>query len=455
LGFIFCRKLNPIFVPVLNVHQIESSMDRKLDQLYQVYKEHPAIQTDSRKVEPGSIFFALRGERFDGNKFAEDAVKNGAVLAVVDDPLFEGKYDYLVVEDTLGTLQLLANHHRKQLKTTIISITGSNGKTTTKELTAKVLGTRYRTYATVGNLNNHIGVPLTLLSLTEETEFAVVEMGANHQGEIALLSNIAGPDFGLITNVGRAHLEGFGGFEGVIKGKTELYEFIRRNKGKIFINNDNDILTGIANGIDMITYGAGKDVFCRGRMNQSFPYVELMVESKGKSIVLKTSLTGAYNFENILAAACIGLFFGIDPANIKQAIESYIPQNFRSQIIKTGKNTLIMDAYNANPTSMKAALENFDSSSYENKLLVLGEMLELGEDSRMEHETLVSYVKELGFYEAYYIGKSFSGLVVPDDHYFAATSDFVNYLNLNKIEGRTILIKGSRGNALENLLSYF
>ena len=422
--------------------------------LYQAFQKASGVTTDSRQVKPGQIFFALKGEHFDGNAYADQALVKGASLVVVDDPDLSGREHHFFVDDSLVALQSLARHHRKQLSATFIGITGSNGKTTTKELFHRVLSKKFKTAATAGNLNNHIGVPLTILSLPANTEMAIIEMGANHQGEIAILCDIAMPEYGLITNIGKAHLEGFGGFEGVIRAKTELYAFIRKTHGKIFINGDNDLLTGKAQKTEKIVYGGNPRFFSSGKLTKSFPYVKAEIKSDSEKIQIDSKLTGSYNFENILAAACAAFYFEIEAYKIKEAIESYVPDNNRSQVIQTPLNLVILDAYNANPTSMYAAIFNFLESGYRDKVVILGEMLELGEDSANEHQNLIHYLKGQPLDEIYLIGRAFADIVPAGATHFELAEKCVDYFRSKKIKGKTILVKGSRKNRLEQLMPY-
>lgn len=355
--------------------------------LYEIYKSHPVISTDSRTCPAGSLFFALKGENFDANAFALSALERGASYAVIDNPKYAVDKRFILVNNALETLQDLAKFHRRQLGTKIIGITGTNGKTTTKELIAAVLSQKFSTHFTQGNFNNHIGVPLTLLQLKPEHEIAVVEMGANHPGEIKMLLGIAEPDFGLITNVGKAHLEGFGSFEGVKASKAELYDFIRKGNGKIFLNVENEDLqemacnSGFSDSENILSYGLNSDIegkLAIGKVVSSSPLLEMeCLTSEGK-FILETQLIGAYNAENVLAAVAIGTYFGVSNKKIKFALENYQPQNNRSQFAQTAKNKLIVDAYNANPTSMQAAILNFAEMDAENKTLIVGDMLELG-----------------------------------------------------------------------------
>jgi UDP-N-acetylmuramoyl-tripeptide--D-alanyl-D-alanine ligase len=442
-----------------------------LSDLYKVYLQHPVIGTDTRNIKTGSMFFALKGGNFNANQFAKEALSKGAAYAVIDEEAYytEG---CILVKDVLLTLQQLANHHRRQFKIPVIGITGSNGKTTTKELTATVLSKKYKTLFTQGNLNNHIGVPLTLLSLKKEHEIAIIEMGANHQGEIAQLSNIAEPDFGIITNIGKAHLEGFGGPEGVIKAKSELYHFIQsipkqiesqRNskdelkrywygEGKLFVNADDELLMRLSKGIDRITYGTHPGANCEGITDTKSFLAKAAFLVDGIEVEIQSKLAGRYNFYNMLAATCIGFHFGLTISQVKEAIEEYIPSNNRSQIVKKENNTIWVDAYNANPSSMKTAIEGFAEMQGDGKVLILGDMFELGEDSRKEHQALVDMIAGKKIWEGVYlVGSEFSQTKSPLE-VFENMQSFLDWLNAHPIKNKTILLKGSRGMAMERVL---
>ncbi|MCB2219390.1 MAG: UDP-N-acetylmuramoyl-tripeptide--D-alanyl-D-alanine ligase [Bacteroidetes bacterium] len=429
-------------------------MRSALDRILKYFKDNPSISIDSRDIKKNDIFFAIRGERFDGNKYAHKSLENGASVAVVDDPDLENVPGCIYVEDSLKALQEMAHRYRKTLQTTIIAITGSNGKTTTKELIGHILDKKYKTYTTQGNLNNHIGVPLTLLRIRQDTEYAVVEMGANHPGEIGLLSAIAEPDYGIITNIGKAHLEGFGGFEGVIKTKSELYKHIRQHGKKVFLNADNQLLNELSDGLERIKFGSGPGLFCKGEMIRSFPYVDVEIESRSSRFIVQSKLTGGYNFENILAAVCIGLYFKVGANEIKRALAEYVPANNRSQVLETTNNLLILDAYNANPSSMEAAIAHFSSSDYSSKALILGEMLELGDVSEEEHQLVVERVEKLGFDEVFFVGRAFKGFAKKPVRWFLSTDQLIEFLQKSPLTGKTILIKGSRGNALERVVKF-
>lgn len=424
------------------------------EQLYEIFLRHPAITTDSRKVEKGSIFFGLKGDNFDGNQFAPQAISDGASNAVVDDPKYAGGKQFLLVDNVLSALQSLARYHRSRLTIPVISITGSNGKTTTKELTGAVLSRKFNTLTTQGNLNNHIGVPLSVLAIKPETEIAVIEMGANHQGEIAQLCQIAYPSFGIITNIGKAHLEGFGGFQGVIKAKSELYDYVRKSGGTIFINGDDALLIDLAKEIPQLKYGKSEHDLVRGKITRETPFLSLEIQFKNTLIQVDSLLVGAYNFSNILAAACIGHYFGVEPADIKAAIETYKPENNRSQFIQTPSNKVVMDAYNANPSSMEAAISNFAKLSDTGKVLILGDMLELGEESIPEHQKILDLAQYSGATQIMLVGKNFSESIKKSTFQnFLSVEEIIEFVRENPLNGKTILIKGSRGIRLEKLLA--
>jgi UDP-N-acetylmuramoyl-tripeptide--D-alanyl-D-alanine ligase len=430
-----------------------------VEELYRIFLKHSLISTDSRAIKPGSIFFALRGENFDGNRFAKQALEIGAAFAVIDNPEFIDTEQYILVEDSLNALQQLAAFHRNQLKIPVIAITGSNGKTTTKELTHAVLAKKFRTYATKGNLNNHIGVPLSLLEVNSETEIAVIEMGANHQKEIEMLCGIANPDFGLITNVGKAHLEGFGGLEGVKKGKGELYKHIAKKNGAVFINEDNYDLKDMAAKAGVkkfISYGANTNYDCSGKVVSEFPSLKISWQKKddAKENIIQTNLAGSYNLENILAAICIGTYYGVEPEKINSAIAEYIPSNNRSQVVKKNSNTIILDCYNANPSSMTAALSNFSGMNAASKVAILGDMLELGADSELLHRTVIEQADALVLNEIILIGERFSAAAKKENvkcRTFDTADAAQEFLLKNKFSNSAILVKGSHALRLEKL----
>lgn len=415
------------------------------------------VCTDTRKPEPGSVFFALKGESFNANEFALQAIENGCAYAVVDEEKFANHERCILVKDSLETLQKLATTHRRKFSIPVLAITGSNGKTTNKELVHAVLSQKFNTLATIGNLNNHIGVPLTLLRLNSETEFAIIEMGANHQGEIDALCNIAEPVFGMITNIGKAHLEGFGGEEGVRKGKSELYKYLKKQGGRIFINGDDEVLNDLGFENDKITYGCrklydviGKDITSGEHV--SFKYTTRYGEKDWAKITpIRTNIIGTYNFINCLAAACIGNYFKVEPDKIAAALSNYHPNMNRSQVVKTERNSLILDAYNANPDSMRAAITNFASYKADNKWLLLGDMFELGVYSHQEHLNIVQLLHEFGFKNVALVGKEFYSLETSPFNKFRTTDECRTFLQELKLNGATILIKGSRGMKMETL----
>ncbi len=423
-----------------------------INDLYKVFSQHPTITTDSRVCPEGSLFFALKGESFDGNKFARSALDKGCRYAIVDDETYAVDDRFIVVENVLTALQQLATLHRKTLGTPIIGITGTNGKTTTKELVSTVLSEKYRVLFTQGNFNNHIGVPLTLLQLTKEHDIAVVEMGANHPGEIKTLVNIACPDCGLITNIGKAHLEGFGSLEGVLHTKGELYDYLREHDGYLFINSKNELLKSIAHGLKTTSYGVDDDADIQGSVTNFSPFISITWNKKGaEPHEVNTHFVGIYNAENILAAVAVGLHFGVASESICHALETYKPQNNRSQFIETGQNRLVVDAYNANPTSMMAALENFTALQLPAKGVILGDMLELGAQSREEHHSIVDFLKQSPFEFVYLVGNQFA-TVSDAFQTFSNVSDLIIHLEQSPLKNKTILIKGSNGIGLSKIL---
>ena len=416
----------------------------KIEELYRLFIQNYLVDTDTRNIRKGSIFFALKGDNFNGNKFAKEALNNGASYAVIDEVEYNNQPKTILVNNVLETLQKLAQYHRKQLNIPIIALTGSNGKTTTKELINSVLSKKYKTTATIGNLNNHIGVPLTLLAIEPTTEIGIIEMGANHIKEIDFLCNIARPTFGLITNFGKAHLEGFGSFEGVIKGKSELYDFLRANKKIAFINSDDPIQIKQSQGIKTITFN-----------NNKIKYIEAnpFVKVEFQDITIQSKLIGKYNYNNIAAAIAIGNYFKVSINDIKNAIENYEPANNRSQIINKGSLKIILDAYNANPSSMKVALENFSELKDKHKIVILGDMFELGEDSFKEHQQIADFALSLNFKKLYLIGKAFSTIDAKNALTYPNFEDFKTSNKILNLKNTTLLIKGSRGMALERILN--
>ncbi len=418
--------------------------------LYELFIHNPQITTDSRNCPKGSIFFALKGDKFDGNQYAGKALASGCVYAVIDNPDYYTGERTILVDNVLKTLQQLAHHHRKVLGLPIIGITGTNGKTTTKELLAAVLSTKFNLLYTEGNFNNHIGVPLTLLRLTHDHEMAVIEMGASHPGDIKELVDIVHPNYGIITNVGRAHLEGFGSFEGVIRTKGELYDYIRRSKGKLFIKKENEHLQSIAQGIEQITYGNGDDAFASGQIVRCDPFLVFNWKQQGKLHTVETHLIGSYNLDNVLAAVAVGRFFKIPAERISRAIAAYEPTNNRSQFKKTDNNELIIDAYNANPSSMKVALDNFITMPVQPKAIILGDMRELGPTSDELHAEVVEQIKKGRFDKVFLCGEHFSK-VAKEFSPFATTEAMAEELRKQPLKGYHILIKGSHSMGLEKL----
>ena len=423
--------------------------------LYKIFLEHPTITTDSRECPEGSLFFALKGASFNGNAFAGKALEQGCAYAVVDEKEVAetGDSRYIVVDDCLSALQQLANYHRRKLGTRIVGVTGTNGKTTTKELLAAVLGEKYNVLYTEGNFNNHIGVPKTLLRLKPEHEMAVIEMGANHPGEIKTLVNIVEPDYGLITNVGKAHLAGFGSFEGVIRTKGELYDYLRDHGGKVFINSGDPILSEIAGSLVRIKYGISDvaDAEVNGEVTVCDPYLNFRWRHEdGPWHNVSTHIIGSYNIMNMLAAACVGLYFEVKPEQVDHALATYVPKNNRSELEVTAHNSLIIDAYNANPTSMNAALTNFRDMKADNKMAILGDMGELGAVSNEEHQKVVDFLKDSGLDEVWLVGKEFGRTVCPFRK-FNDVEEVKQAIAAHRPEGRCILIKGSNSMHLYQL----
>jgi len=428
------------------------------EQLYQHYLQYPVISTDTRKIIPGSLFFALKGDKFDANTFARQAIEQGAAYAVIDNPEYVTDDRFLLVNDVLNTLQDLARHHRQQLDIPVIGLTGSNGKTTTKELINAVLSQRFNTLATQGNLNNHIGVPLTILSINSNHQMAVIEMGANHQKEIELLCSIAQPSHGLITNVGRAHLEGFGGVEGVKKGKGELYDYLQNSNGVVFINANDAVLMAMQQARQLknkIFYGDGDQALIGGILSANAPYLSLnwTDNPNRQTYAVASQLTGEYNLDNILAAICLGTYFKLTPDEINRGVEEYQPKNNRSQLTQTATNTLICDYYNANPSSMAVAIDNLGKLQAGYKVLILGDMFELGEDARAEHALVIRKALQSPVNERIFIGAEFYKHAPKEGAIFYTTvQEAIDGLKAHPVKNATILIKGSRGMALERLV---
>ena len=417
----------------------------EIEKIYQIYRENSIILTDTRKIQPKGIFFALKGNNFNGNKFAQEAINKGASFAIVDEEIFPKNKKIILVDNTLKTLQELATHHRRKLSIPFIGITGSNGKTTSKELINNVLNSKFKSYATEGNLNNHIGVPLSILKVHEKKhEIAIIEMGANHEKEIDFLCQMAMPTHGIITNIGSAHLEGFKNLQGVINAKSELYQYIQKNNGTIFVNAQDKLLMELSKNIKKITYGNHGD--CKGNILKNTPFINI----KFNTVEIASNLIGEYQFNNIMLAICVGQRFGVLDIDIKNSIQKYKPKNNRSEIIKTDKNILILDAYNANPSSMKEMITSFAKQEYSNKLCILGDMLELGKYTEEKHIDIIKLVEKLKL-EVILIGEEFYNVSKKS---FRNREDFETFLKSQPIKKKTILLKGSRGLQLEKLTKY-
>lgn len=421
--------------------------------IYSKFRETATISTDTRRITPGSMFFALKGDKFNANEFAAEALEKGARYAVIDEEKYRKDDRCILVSDVLTALQALARHHRTQLDIPVIGLTGSNGKTTTKELMHAVLSTRYRTLATKGNLNNHIGVPLTILSIGGDVEVAVVEMGANHVGEIALLCSIANPTHGLITNIGKAHIGTFGGFDNIVRGKSELFNHLAAGNGVAFINSGQKILAAMAGRFRNPVFYPGAGDYYHAELVSSDPVVCVRAEN-GEEV--RTNITGSYNFENIAAALCVGKFFNVDPRQANRAVAEYVPGNMRSQIVRKGGNTIILDAYNANPSSMKAAIENLSAMNTPKKVAILGDMFELGEESHAEHREIGRLLKEKGIRDVYLCGTFFKSALheIPHAKYFEKKEDLALELQQFPVANATILVKASRGIGLETIVDH-
>lgn len=425
----------------------------RTEELYQLFLRYPSVQTDTRKLKPGDIFFALKGEHFNGNSFAAKAIEAGAACAVIDEAGFEIPGKTVLVEDVLQALQELALYHRQQFKVPFLAITGSNGKTTTKELVHAVLSRKFRTYTTEGNLNNHIGVPLTLLRIGMDAEMAVVEMGANHQGEIASYCRYTLPTHGMITNCGKAHLEGFGGVEGVRKGKGELYDYLKAHQGTAFVMWDYDYLRGMSQGIPVIIRYGTAAAEIEGVALQSEPFLVVELRKGADTGIIHTQLVGDYNLPNVLAAVAAGQHFGVPAEEIRNAIEAYTPSNSRSQLIKKGSNTIILDAYNANPSSMKLAIENFGKIKAEKKILLLGAMAELGDESLDEHRAIIQLLQQYQWDAVVLVGGDFLRV----EHPFISKNnagEARDWLQGLQPVNAHLLIKGSRSMKMETVLDH-
>ncbi len=424
-----------------------------IQELYTKYQETGKVSTDTRNILPGSVFFALKGDRFNANEFAEESIAKGARYAVIDEEKYAVNNSLVLVPNVLETLQQLARFHRDQLKIPVIALTGSNGKTTSKELLNAVLSCKYKTHATKGNLNNHIGVPLTLLAIDNTIEIAVVEMGANHLGEIALLCEIANPTHGFITNIGKAHIGTFGGYDNIIRAKSELYQHLIQTKGTVFINSQNPILANMAKRFESPVFYPAKGDYYHAELIGADPYLHYASEN-GEEV--KTNLIGTYNFENIAAALCIGKYFGVDEREANRGVSEYVPANMRSQMVNKGSNTIILDAYNANPSSMQAAIENLSSMKSDGKVLILGDMFELEEESEKEHKLLGDLIKEKNFNQVYLCGTLMRAAyeVLPTAKYFSKKDELIEEIKKSPIIKSTILVKASRGIGLEQIVEY-
>ncbi|GIR11469.1 MAG: UDP-N-acetylmuramoyl-tripeptide--D-alanyl-D-alanine ligase [Cryomorphaceae bacterium] len=419
--------------------------------LYDRYLQNPKICTDTRKITLGCLFFALKGPHFNGNEFAKEALNKGASYAIVDDEFYVTDDRYILVKDSLTTLQDLARFHRNQLKCKILGITGSNGKTTSKELCLHVLKKKYNTMATLGNLNNHIGVPLSILSITSDTEIAIIEMGANHINEIEFLCGIAKPDYGVITNVGKAHLEGFGSLEGVLKGKTELYRYLATKNAPVFVkDNDYKLIDKIPEECRIIRFGELKNSNYIIQYNGAQPFVNVLLNE----IQIQSQLIGDYNFDNIALSIAVGMEFGVESIDIKEGIESYVSSNNRSQIKKTNTNTILLDAYNSNPMSLKKAIQNLENIKHENKIIILGDMFELGEETNIEHQKIIDQCLKSGVSNVFLVGKIFNAINNSSYTSFDNIENLITLLKTQSIEDAFVLIKGSRGMKLEQVVDY-
>ena len=421
------------------------------ERLYDIFQECGRVSTDTRSIVPGSLFFALKGERFNAHEFAQQALDQGAAYAVIDEPEYQHNEHCLLVDDVLTSLQRVAHHHRVALGIPVIGINGTNGKTTTKELLHAVLSQKYRTLATRGNLNNHIGVPLTLLELTSDTELAIIELGANHVGEIGALCQIAHPTHGLTTNIGKAHMEGFGGLEGAIRGESEQYDYLLKTDGVVFINSQDELLSRMSERFSQPYYYPAPDDYFPCTLVSADPFV---VYQSAEGPPVETQLVGAYNFENIAAALCIGQYFEVPPEAAHEAVRTYQSTNKRSQIVKQGSNTVILDAYNANPDSMQAAVRNLAAMRADRKAVMLGDMYELGEDAAAEHRALGELLAQSGIQCVLLCGELMQSAhrACPDSHYFTDKAALENYLRQQPITDSMVLIKGSRGMAMETLV---
>jgi UDP-N-acetylmuramoyl-tripeptide--D-alanyl-D-alanine ligase len=425
----------------------------EIEKLYSRYLESRLVSTDTRQIAAGSVFFALKGDKFNANEFAVQALEKGASYTVIDEEKYKVNERCILVPDVLTALQELARYHRSQLKIPVISLTGSNGKTTSKELLYAVLSKKFKTHATKGNLNNHIGVPLTLLGIGPDVEVAVVEMGANHIGEIALLCSIANPTHGFITNIGKAHIGTFGGFENIVRAKSELYQHLIQTGGQVFINANSEILMNMAKRFQSPLFYPRKGDYYHAALLSADPMIKVKAEN---GEIIETNLIGAYNFENIAAALCIGKYFSVDENLANKAIAEYVPSNMRSQIVKKDSNTIILDAYNANPSSMRAAIENIAAMKSPKKVLILGDMFELEGEADKEHQEVGRIIRELGFQNVYLCGSLFKSALheFPNAKYFVKKDDLIQELKQFPVSDAMVLVKASRGIGLETVVEY-
>lgn len=428
-------------------------MTSGIEYLYRRYADSGMVSTDTRKITPGSVFFALKGDKFNANEFANEALEKGASWAVIDEEKYRTSDRHILVANTLETLQQLARFHRDQLKIPVIGLTGSNGKTTSKELANAVLSTRFKTLATKGNLNNHIGVPLTILSIDSTIELAVVEMGANHPGEIALLSQIANPTHGFITNIGKAHIGTFGGFENIIRAKSELFQHLLSNNGVVFVNSGNAILVDLARPFVSPVYYPAVGDYYHAELISADPMVKIRADNGD---VVTTQLIGSYNFENIACALCLGKYFGVEAQSANRAVAEYTPGNMRSQVVNKASNTIILDAYNANPSSMEAAIASLAAMKTRNKVAILGDMFELEGEADQEHQRIGAFLKSKGLTNVYLCGNLFKTALheIPNAKYFPNKEDLILELKTYPIANATVLVKASRGMGLEAIVDY-
>jgi UDP-N-acetylmuramoyl-tripeptide--D-alanyl-D-alanine ligase len=425
----------------------------EIAELYNHFLKSRKVSTDTRQIQPDSIFFALKGDKFNANQFADEALSKGASVVVIDEPEYKKGDRHVLVDNVLETLQKLARFHRDQMNIPVVALTGSNGKTTSKELLNAVLAKKFKTSATKGNLNNHIGVPLTILAIDSSVELAIVEMGANHLGEIALLCSIANPTHGYITNIGKAHIGTFGGFENIVRGKSELYQHLININGQVFINSQNEILANMSKRFKSPLFYPAKGDYYHAEFVSADPTVVVKAENGD---VITTNLIGGYNFENIASALCIGKYFGVDATIANRAVAEYVPSNMRSQILQKDSNKIILDAYNANPSSMAAAISNLAGMKADKKVLILGDMFELEEEAAAEHQAIGKLIREKGFENVYLVGSLFKSALheYPTAKYFVKKDELAQELKQFPITNATILVKASRGIGLETIVDF-